>query len=310
MVLGRWHWVPDLFCHFVAHYAVAALILAIAMVRIRRFGWATVAAGLLALHVSGLSHYLLSEPESERIAGEEEIIRLLQFNTRHQAANHEQVMRWLSGELHRLDVIVLMEIDDTWKEYLNVLQCDFPHGGWRFTVDDNGISLFTRLHARRFTMQVLGSDILPTLALGMRTSRAATPFVVYATHPRSPVSASKWASRNRQMEAVAHAIQRDPAPHVILLADLNTTVWSHAFRQLTASTGLRDAQAGRGFRETWVRSGLPAWLGIPIDHTLISSRIRVLKREFGPRLGSDHRPIITTVSLPVRTAGVASAYDG
>lgn len=295
--LGRWYWLPDLFAHFVVHYAVAAAFLAIASLWTRHFLSAAVAGAILTWQVAQLAHYYLPQSIALPGAGTGTVIRLLQFNSRQQVPNQHEFMQWLAQKAGSVDVIALFEIDPSWESELRTLQRDYPAGGWRYTADLNGIALLSRLPMLAYRAEVLGPDILPTLRLVLMTADDGA-IAVYATHPRAPVSHAKWLSRNLQYAAVAEAIRREPAPHMILLADLNTTVWSWWFKLLANATGLMDAQAGLGYRETWTGFGAPAWLGIPIDHTLISPSMAVREREFGPRLGSDHRVIVTTLALP------------
>jgi endonuclease/exonuclease/phosphatase (EEP) superfamily protein YafD len=42
---------------------------------------------------------------------------------------------------------------------------------------------------------------------------------------------------------------------------------------------------------------LGRWFALPIDHTLVSPGVRVVQREVGPDLGSDHRPVTTTIEF-------------
>ena len=87
--------------------------------------------------------------------------------------------------------------------------------------------------------------------------------------------------------------------HTIIAGDLNITRWSPWFEVLTGAGGLRDGQEGFGLQTTWP-SRMGRWFGIAIDHTLVSSSIRVVNRTVGPNLGSDHYPVVTTVEFPAR----------
>jgi hypothetical protein len=79
----------------------------------------------------------------------------------------------------------------------------------------------------------------------------------------------------------------------ILLGDLNVTPWSPHFRQLLQQTGL-PAQ-------------VPP-LRIPLDHCLVSPAFQVIERRVGPRLGSDHLPLIVTLATG-RPTTIESTFD-
>ncbi len=60
---------------------------------------------------------------------------------------------------------------------------------------------------------------------------------------------------------------------------------------------LRDAQRGHGYLPTWAPPPYSRWIGVPIDHTLISEGIETQRRRVGPWLGSDHWPVHTRLTL-------------
>jgi endonuclease/exonuclease/phosphatase (EEP) superfamily protein YafD len=77
----------------------------------------------------------------------------------------------------------------------------------------------------------------------------------------------------------------------VLAGDFNTTPWAPGYRALL-STGLDDD--GR------TRTSWPAFLPfalIPIDHVLVSPQLQVISKRRGPRLGSDHYPIVVELRL-------------
>ncbi len=58
--------------------------------------------------------------------------------------------------------------------------------------------------------------------------------------------------------------------------------------------GTGDAAAGSGYRVTWgprLWAGEPLfpWVGIPIDHTLVTPGVQVISSEVGEIPGSDHK---------------------
>ena len=82
---------------------------------------------------------------------------------------------------------------------------------------------------------------------------------------------------------------------MIVAGDFNATPWSPHFRDLLATTGLRDAGSGRGWLPTW-----PTWLGpagIPIDHVLVKGPVTVAGLSLGPDVGSDYRPLVADLRV-------------
>ena len=120
------------------------------------------------------------------------------------------------------------------------------------------------------------------------------PLRVIGTHARSPVSARRAHRRDAQLDAIASFVRVGSEP-TVLLGDLNTTPWGHAFRALVAESELRDTSRGVGFQWSWPASFWP--LAIPIDHALVSEDVRVLGRRMGPSVGSDHLPLVLDIAL-------------
>ena len=77
---------------------------------------------------------------------------------------------------------------------------------------------------------------------------------------------------------------------VLVIGDFNQTPWSNRFQDLLEDGNLLNGQRGHGLQTTWPAS-LPPFLRIPIDHTVHSDGIVLVKREVGDDWGGDHRPI-------------------
>jgi endonuclease/exonuclease/phosphatase (EEP) superfamily protein YafD len=77
---------------------------------------------------------------------------------------------------------------------------------------------------------------------------------------------------------------------VIFCGDLNMTSCSIAFKRLLERGDLYDTRQGFGVQPTW-STWMPLLL-VSLDHIWVSGNIRVHSYRVGPRVGSDHRPVV------------------
>ncbi|MBV2361894.1 endonuclease/exonuclease/phosphatase family protein [Streptomonospora nanhaiensis] len=123
----------------------------------------------------------------------------------------------------------------------------------------------------------------------------APPVEVVAAHPMPPVASSameEWRASLRELpDAAPDGVLR------ILAGDFNATHDHAEFRALL-ETGYTDAAAatGDGWDPTWPSDGsLP---GTVLDHVLVDRRAAVEDTDVHTIPGSDHRAVVTTLTLP------------
>jgi endonuclease/exonuclease/phosphatase family metal-dependent hydrolase len=148
----------------------------------------------------------------------------------------------------------------------------------RYPMTDSG----SHLMALGWFQQVYGIVHVP----------GAAPVRVESAHAASPY--------NREMVPYWETtLRREPSPDGILLGDFNATLDHRPLRALL-DRGWRDAASavGAGFIPTWGPFHGDPVPPIAIDHVLLSQGIGV--RDFGAFTipGSDHRMIVSTLTLP------------
>jgi endonuclease/exonuclease/phosphatase (EEP) superfamily protein YafD len=78
----------------------------------------------------------------------------------------------------------------------------------------------------------------------------------------------------------------------MLVGDLNAVTWGHTVRELERR-GQARALPSWG---SWPGRFLPIF-SLPIDQAIVGPGISCAVKTVGPRLGSDHRPIIVDFAL-------------
>jgi endonuclease/exonuclease/phosphatase (EEP) superfamily protein YafD len=127
---------------------------------------------------------------------------------------------------------------------------------------------------------------------GTETDTEAGPLSLIGLHAAMPRSGRYSTGRDAMIETVGHIVWRRPGG-VVVVGDFNATPWSIPMRRLMA--GRRLSYGPGAFRGTFP-SWLPDWAGIPIDMVLAGGGWRVVGHRHGPRIGSDHWPVLTEVA--------------
>lgn len=131
----------------------------------------------------------------------------------------------------------------------------------------------------------------------MRIERPEGPFVLVGIHPDSPRSPSEWAKGNGVVEEASVLLRGELIPMglpVVVGADLNSTPSGWRSRRL-CGLGLRRAKpvlAGGTYPAGW-----PWPLSIAIDDAWVGG-CGVVGWETLAGGGSDHRPVLVSLSIP------------
>lgn len=312
---SEWGWLRKL-VHFPAFTAPAAMGLGIwfALQRLRvRCMLASVLGAGFALQVSAL---WLADNAPPPPAALRSPVSVMTFNVFKHSRQHALVLSTLQSA--KPDVLFLTETSPEWHRALAPLRQIYPH-----SLGTEGNLLLSRWpleDARNVTVSfeaalnasaAAGEDAL-ILDESLRSSwpnpevLAATVLVpdsrlrVAGIHPATPRSGLAILTQRAVALVCRQELAADPRARArLLVGDFNTTCFSPTFRFILEHTGLKDSARGFGYAPTW-GPGVPhepllPWLGIPIDHVLVSENITVQAREVGPPLGSDHRWVMVKI---------------
>jgi endonuclease/exonuclease/phosphatase (EEP) superfamily protein YafD len=291
-------WLLERLVHLRVQLALSAVLLlpGVALLRTGRRRWCVVL--LLALALNGsevVDHYALCSRRSPPIEVVESSPPLRIFYANLLASNSSAARLIPQIEVADADLLVLLELTPAWERRLEAPLAAYPHRLLERREDDFGLGLYSRVPLGEPALHasvVHGFDL--AVPLGEAVIQAPWgPLRVVAAHPVPPVGEAARDARDRQLDELAGLLGARPMP-TVLVGDLNTTVFTAAFGQLEAATGLRNALADQPWpwlRGTWP-AGLPAPLRIPIDHALISPDLVASESRLGEVFGSDHLPLV------------------
>ena len=215
-------------------------------------------------------------------------LRLMVANVHTQNRAFDRLLALVRSE--QPDLVVLEEVNQDWIHALAPLRQEYRYHVEQPRDDNFGIALYSRRPLKRREIVYLGDAEVPSVVATVELG--GQPIQVLATHPLPPIGDMYWRLRNRQLRRAAEFARGLPGA-VVVLGDLNTTPWSYYFRRFLADSDLRDSRRGFGLQISWP-SWCP-WLGIPIDHCLVSESIAVRQRHVGQDIGSDHYPIVVDI---------------
>jgi len=295
--LGALWWFFDLGSHFRLQYLGILMAGGAVFLLAREWIWAGT-AGLFAI-VNAASILPFYDPPLPPPAGEAPL-RVLVFNLLSYNSHYRQVQDYLRAQSP--DLLLLLEVDSAWARALGELSPQFPHQFQAPREDNFGIAILSRIpfdDVRSLDLSPIG---IPSIEAQVQWGGHS--IVIVGTHPVPPGGAAAARLRDGQLSDLGRRLGGRAGPR-LLLGDLNATAWSHPFQQLLRDSGLRDSMRGFGLQPTWL--GPFGLFRLAIDHILVSPEFTVCRREVGPGLGSDHRPLIAELALPRRSPGASNA---
>jgi endonuclease/exonuclease/phosphatase (EEP) superfamily protein YafD len=275
--IGPW-WL-EYFRHFLVQIALCSGVFAILFATRKQWRW-VVAFLVLGGVQMGLVAESLRGPE--HVVAQEGDLKLISANVLTSNPDAQALLDWVRQE--DPDLLMLLEVNATWLEKLAPLQTQFPYREDHPRGDNFGISLWSRIPMEA-NSDWIGEAQIPSIHA---TFQGEHPFALFAVHPLPPMNRAMVNSRNRQLHALGELVMASELP-VLVAGDMNTTPWSLSLSEFKAQTNLHPA------RTSWVSTWPVAmpFLGIQIDHVLVSESIGVVSCERGPDIGSDHWPLLT-----------------
>ena len=117
-------------------------------------------------------------------------------------------------------------------------------------------------------------------------------------HSTAPVTKNYFDARNKQFEYMKTEILEGSESTAIITGDFNVSPWSPRFVDINRKMKLNNMKrvAGNKFDFSWELQKAPFFKSL-IDHTFVSSDVRVKSYELKDFPGSDHKAQVFTVEL-------------
>jgi len=286
---GKLWWLLELTSHFPFHLAIASLFFTGIWTLKRCWRWAIFSGVVAAINTTLVLALFWGLNQPAPATGQR--LRLVAVNVHTANPHTELVLSFLQKA--DADVVLLMEVNMPWMDALGSLSNRYPEIIGEARSDNFGIALLNRVPSTNSTVVYLGEAEVPSVRTTLFINGQTVTLL--GTHPLPPGSAEYARLRNDQLHSIAATVRESSGP-TIVVGDLNATPWSPYFRELLHVGGLRNTSQGRGVFGSWP-AGLPVGR-IPLDHCLISPSLQVIDKQLGPKVGSDHLPIVIDLQIP------------
>ena len=275
------HPAADSFAHFRLHFAA---VMAVALVPLALFWftrwrrWTAVAA-LVLLRLAVAGAWVSGPPETVPTAD----LRHVQFNLNYRNLHVADVMAYIVET--DPDFVTLQEVTPFHAAYLDQAATTHPYRRICPFAAVGGVAILSK-------HPVIEAESGCAEGLGLTWLRVETPkgpVTVASIHTYWP-----WPlNQHGQIDRMVPLLKGMKTP-IIVAGDFNAAPWGHAVVRIAEAAraklvpGVRITIGVRVFR--W----LPA-VPIPIDHVLVSDELCGLAARVGPKLGSDHDPVIVDI---------------
>lgn len=288
---GQWVWWLDVLANFRAQYVVALLVLGVLLMV---SGWRRTGYGVLAVAAVNLvlvgPLYIGSPAEGEPGAPS---IRVLSFNLLSDNESFSDVVEYIQAI--DPDVVLLHEASRPWEVAMESADWDYEVIRPRSDQLIFGTLVLLRADEREVISYGFAETEPRAVMIHYRPRGWPEPIAILSTHPLAPTDEDRSKLRDAQLAFAAEwAADRDGA--YVVVGDFNATPWSYPFRKLMSASGLSNSQVGFGLQPSFP-AGSTFLLRVPIDHLLYSEALAVTGRRLGPRMGSDHFPLVVDLRL-------------
>ena len=215
------------------------------------------------------------------------LLRIASANLLYENVDFERILQGLTTL--EADVLVVCEVTSEGRQKLRRLETEYPYALDTCAPE----SVYGIVVLSRFPLTLrstgIGEDPAPRhLAADLTVEGRSIALV--AIHPSNPIRFSRAHRIPGEFDAVVD-LCRKAAQDLVLIGDCNAAGWSSYLRGLEKATGVTNDGKVRPSWPIW----LPPLVRLPLDHVWVRGRVALLKAGLGPRLGSDHLPLIADI---------------
>jgi endonuclease/exonuclease/phosphatase (EEP) superfamily protein YafD len=286
---ARYGWAFDIAASFRVQYVVVDVLLALACLLQRKRIWCLALAACAAFSAWPVLPYVALPINAAAAAPvSQHTIKILSANVLYRNHSAQRLLEIVREESP--DIVLLVEYTPEWAAQVGELRAAYPYHLEGPLKNPWGIALFSRFPFDSSKAIPVG----PSYGVQASVRTPDGPLMVIGTHLASPMTPSRAATRDSQLDSLATRVGRVTGP-IVVVGDLNITPYSPLFQDWLARTDLTDTRRGRTLSPSWPVQ-LPM-LGVPIDHCAVGHGVMIVGHRRLPAFGSDHYPILAELAL-------------
>lgn len=299
---GRFDARLDLYSHFAPVWFAGGVLAFVIWLFLRPRGRTVLVVALIAISAAaGLMAPEVLAPRARAVSGEPSF-KVIQFNVWGRNETWARAARWLMAE--NADVVVLEEfkpgrdLPPGWRrQYPYVTTCGHPA--------PCETVIFSR--HRPIAQHGLEDGTAPFLSAAWATLDApGGPVTVVAAHYTRPNDPALIQAQSARLAGVVRELPRE---RMIVSGDFNLTPWSALLRRQDRAFGLQRVTRAMPTWPGGAVSGLRLWTPfplMPIDHVYVGPGWQIVDVERGPKMGSDHYPVVVRLTSAPRAPSPVS----
>lgn len=261
----------------------------------KKFAWASVVAAGLAVDLYRILPYTSFVPLEVQWASAERRERSIKVFVANVLQGNDDSARLMALiDSASPDVVLLLEVNDSWMKALEPLKNSFPHQVVEALDNKYGMALLSRFELDDTSVQFLVEPRVPSVVATARLD-SGDEVVIFGVHPKPPnPKEGDSTERDAELVLVGKMASTHKSP-VIVMGDFNDVAWSHTSRLFRRVSRLLDPRVGRGPFATF-----PAeWplLRFPLDYVFHSDHFTLVRMELQPKFGSDHLALSAELQL-------------
>lgn len=227
----------------------------------------------------------------ENNKGEVANFKIISANIYSQNSEYKSLEEYVKTE--KADVVILDELTAAWQKNVDFIRKEYPYYKEEARDNNFGIGMYSKIPFDTVILRNYIDEEHPSLIGKLKVN--GKDVAILATHPVPPLpNQERFEKRNKQYKLMKNEIDEMKEENIILIGDLNSTVYSPNFK-LVQSDKLKDARTGFGFQNSW--SAFIPIFRTNIDQCWVSKSIKVTNFYRGEDIKSDHFPIVAELKI-------------